>query len=93
MSDLEQELTGALTAVAEDAPGVAGLADGARRRHRVRRQRRLALVGAAAALVLGLGAVVAGGLGGDDRASDPVDEPGPKGWQTVDVDEMSLMKW
>lgn len=86
MSELEQELTGALTAVAEDAPGVAGLADGARRRHRVRRQRRLALSGAVAALVLGVGAVVAGGLGGDDRATDPVDEPGPKGWQTVEVD-------
>lgn len=86
MSDLEQELTGALTTVAEDAPGAGGLADGARRRHRVRRQRRLAAGAAVAALVVGVGAVLAGVAGGNDRASDPVDEPGPKGWQTVEVD-------
>ncbi|HVK28256.1 MAG TPA: hypothetical protein VM575_07940 [Nocardioides sp.] len=86
MSDLEQQLAGVLTDAAEGAPGATGLADAARRRHRVRRQRRLAIGGAAVALVVGAGAVVAGGLGGNDRASDPVDRPGPKGWQTVEVD-------
>lgn len=86
MSDLEQELTGALTTVADDAPGAVGLADAARRRHRVRRQRRLAAGAAVAALVVGVGAVLAGVVGGNDRASDPVDEPGPTGWQTVEVD-------
>lgn len=86
MRDLEQDLTGALTAVAEDAPAAAGLAAAARRRHRVRRQRRLALGGAAAALVVALGAVVAGELRGDDRAADPVDDTAPEGWQSVQVD-------
>lgn len=86
MSDLEQELAGVLAGVAEQAPGAVGLADAARRRHRVRRQRRIAVGGAVAALVVGLGAVVVGGLGGTDRASDPVDDPGPEGWQTVEVD-------
>lgn len=88
MSDLEQELTGALTAVAEDAPGAVGLAAAARRRHRVRRQRRLALGGAAAALVVAFGAVVVGGLGSDDRATDPVDDPAPEGWQTVSHEDV-----
>lgn len=87
MSDLEQELTGALAQVAEDAPGAVGLADAARRRHRVRRQRRLALGGAAAALVVGASAVV-WGAGGDDRATDPADDPAPDGWQTISQDDV-----
>lgn len=87
MSDLEQELTGALTTIAEDAPGAAGLADGARRRHRVRRQRRLMVGGAVAALVVGTSAVV-WSPGGDDRATDPVDDPAPKGWQTISQEDV-----
>ncbi len=27
--------------------------------------------------------VVVSGLGGDDRATDPVDDPAPEGWQTI----------
>lgn len=88
MSDLEQELSGTLAQVADGAPAAVGLADAARRRHRVRRQRRLAVGGVAAALVVGLGAVVVGGLGGNDRASDPVDDPAPKGWQTISQDDV-----
>lgn len=86
MSDLEQQLTGTLARVAEDAPGAVGLADAARRRHRVRRQRRLALGAGAAALVVGVGAVVVGAMGGEDRGADPVDDPSPESWQTVEVD-------
>ncbi len=88
MSDLEQQLTGTLAQVAEDAPGAAGLAGAARRRHRVRRQRRLALGGGAIALVVGLGAVVVGGLGSNDRATDPVDDPAPEGWQTISQEDV-----
>lgn len=88
MSDLEQQLTGVLADVSEMAPAVSGLADGARRRHRVRRQRRLALGAGAIAVVVGAGAVLVGGLGGTDRANDPVDQqhltPRPEGgWQDV----------
>lgn len=87
MSDLEQELTGALTAVAEDAPGAVGLAGAARRRHRVRRQRRLALGGAVAALVVGASTLV-WSTGGNDRATDPVDDPAPEGWQTISQEDV-----
>lgn len=82
MSDLEQELTGTLARVAEDAPGAVGLADAARRRHRVRRQQRLALGAGAVALVVGA-SVLVWSTGGNDRASDPVVDPAPQGWQTI----------
>lgn len=87
MSDLEQELAGVLAGVAERAPGAVGLADAARRRHRGRRQRRLAVGGAVVALVVGFGAALVGGLG-DDRAVDPVDDPAPEGWQTISQDDV-----
>ncbi|KRB77888.1 hypothetical protein ASE01_06815 [Nocardioides sp. Root190] len=82
MSDLEQQLSATLAGIAKDAPSAVGLADAARRRHRVRRQRRLAAGGALAAVV-----VIAGGVAvaqrGDDAhvAKDPAD--GAPGWQTI----------
>lgn len=83
MSDLEQELAGALALAAEDAPGVTGLADAARRRHRVRRQRRVAVGGALVALVVGLGGLaLRSGDDGVDVVKDPVDGT-PPGWQTI----------
>lgn len=91
MSDLEQRLAGVLADAAEDAPGAAGLAEAARRRHRVRRQRRVAAGGAIVALVLGTGAVVVGAVGGEDRAADPTDDPAPQRWQTVEVDSGAAM--
>jgi hypothetical protein len=82
MSDLEQRLSETLAEVAEDAPSAAGLADGARRRHRVRRQRRLAAGGALAALALVAAGVAVAHQGGEDRvAKDPTD--GAPGWRTI----------
>lgn len=82
MSDLEQELTATLAGVAAGAPSANGLADAARRRHRVRRQRRLAAGGALAVLAVIAAGVTVAQRGGDDRvAKDPAD--GAQGWQTI----------
>lgn len=89
MSDLEQQLTGVLSDVAEDAPVAVGLAEAARRRHRSRRQRRVAAGGAVAVLAVVGGVVALAGVGGDDRASDPVDDPTPH-WQVVELDGGSM---
>ncbi|GAA4812381.1 hypothetical protein GCM10025786_16500 [Nocardioides caeni] len=82
-----------LTDVAHEAPSAVGLADGARRRRRVRRQQRLALGGAAVAVAVIAGIVAVGVGGGPDRASDPVERPSSSpsagagdDWQTVEVD-------
>lgn len=84
MRDLEERLGAALSDVAESAPGTAGLADGARRRARIRRRRRTGavvagMVAAVVAMVVPLGLV-----GGGSSTPAPAGDPGP-GWQTVSM--------
>lgn len=77
MSDIEEQVGASLAAAAEGAPDAGGLAAGARRRHRVRRQRRIAVGGVAAALVVAVSAVAIGTRGGErnDLAEDPTETP------------------
>lgn len=84
MSDIEEQVGATLAAAAEDAPDATGLAAGARRRHRVRRQRRIAVGGVAAALVVAASAVALGtrGDGRPDIAGDPTETPSST-WQTL----------
>ncbi|MCX6398940.1 MAG: hypothetical protein NTX33_03275 [Propionibacteriales bacterium] len=84
MSDIEEQVGATLAAAAEDAPDATGLAAGARRRHRVRRQRRIAVGGVAAALVVAASAVALGTRGGDqsDVVDDPTEKPSAT-WQTL----------
>lgn len=84
MSDFEGQVGATLAAVAEDAPDAGRLAAGARRRHRVRRQRRIAVGGVAAALVVAVSAVAIGTRdgGNPDIAEDPSETPSGA-WQTI----------
>lgn len=84
MTDIEEQVGAALDAAAQDAPDATGLAAGARRRHRVRRQRRIAVGGVAAALVVATSAVALGTRGGGqpDIADDPTETPSST-WQTL----------
>ena len=96
MTDLEAQLGETLVAVAKDAPLGSGLADAARRRHRVRRQRRVALAGTAAvAVVMGVGFTLAMGSDGDrpQVAQDPTTTSTakvPPGWRTVTVENIAV---
>ncbi|MFC7501366.1 hypothetical protein [Nocardioides sp. GCM10030258] len=84
MTDFEEQVGATLAAVAEEAPDASGLAAGARRRHRVRRQRRIAVGGVAAALVVAVSAVAFGARdgGSPDIAEDPTETPSAA-WQTI----------
>lgn len=84
MTDFEEQVGATLAAVAEEAPDASGLAAGARRRHRVRRQRRIAVGGVAAALVVAVSAVALGTRdgGSPDIAEDPTETPSAA-WQTI----------
>lgn len=84
MTDFEEQVGATLAAVAEEAPDASGLAAGARRRHRVRRQRRIAVGGVAAALVVAVSAVALGARdgGSPDIAEDPTETPSAA-WQTI----------
>lgn len=81
MSDVEQRLVAALEAAAGRAPEPAAgaLAAGARRRGRVRRQRRV-LVAVVALVLVGSG-VLWGARGGETPVADPP-RPAPA-WQTI----------
>ncbi|MCD4536353.1 hypothetical protein LRP67_19855 [Nocardioides sp. cx-169] len=92
MSDFEERLTHGLVANAEDAPGVAGLADRARTRAGQRRRRTLAAAAVVAVLVVALPVAVVTSRDErparvDDRGVTAVDvgDPGP-GWHTVLVE-------
>lgn len=89
MTEIEEQLSGMLAAVAQQAPDAHGLAAAARRSHRVRRQRRLAVGAATAALVVAASAVTLGARGGNDVADDPTPTPPPSGaWQTIGRDDV-----
>ncbi|WP_182377587.1 hypothetical protein [Nocardioides sp. WS12] len=84
MSDFEEQVGATLAVVAEDAPDAGRLAAGARRRHRVRRQRRIAVGGVATTLVVAVSAValVARDGGNPDIAEDATETPSGA-WQTI----------
>ncbi len=98
MSDFEDRLGRALDAGAEDAPGVVGLAEGARSRARRRRRRTTAAAAsfAVVAVALPVAMVAGGGWGRTDRAIEPPPAATPSsteatgeatgGWHTVRYD-------
>jgi len=85
MGDFEDRVGRALGGGAEGAPSAHGLADGARRRLRVRRQR-LAIGGAAAAvLAVVLPVAVIGGSGGSSPGRGGEGAPATDGAEAADV--------
>ncbi|KAA1421320.1 hypothetical protein F0U44_03155 [Nocardioides humilatus] len=94
MTDFDERLTAVLTAEADDAPHLAGLAAAARRRHSRRRRQRLAL--GATGAVLAVVASAAALTGGNEPAGDSmVADPGPSTiaddpWQTIEKDDVRV---
>lgn len=95
MTDFEERLSAVLADRADDAPQAVGLAEVARRRHGVRRRRRLAVGAVAVVLAIVAPAAVLTGAGGDGAGDEVVgnDETStaPTGqWQTVAEGEVRV---
>lgn len=93
MNDFDEQLRAVMERAAGDAPGTAGLADGARRRLKVRR-RRTAVLGAAAAVVAVVVPTAVIASGGDGQRPQPVGPtPGPEWYQEIEVTCVDGWSW
>lgn len=77
MNDLEQRLSDTFRTMSEQAPGSAGLAEGARRRHRRRQQTRLAAAAVVAVVALPVVAQLLDGPSRTAPAPAPAVTPSP----------------